>query len=233
MRYNMGSPFVCEMSWRKWTDFTKRQKVGVVEYKANNKTTNNMEIEQNIKEAFDACAKVRNEKAKLYGNAWRMVDYYTLVHITFNKLRCTKGAEKEVCTVIYNYSLFASVQYFCGIGILDELEDEAATIKQLVEEADNNIKNIVSKKSDVYCSEWMYCPKAFLADMMRLKITRLYHLKFHAPWQVKRGELYNEAITDALRDLGGYAILYLARTALDEEREKKAEKAKKADTQTV
>ena len=192
-----------------------------------------MEIEQNIKEAFDACAKVRNEKAKLYGNAWRMVDYYTLVHITFNKLRCTKGAEKEVCTVIYNYSLFASVQYFCGIGILDELEDEAATIKQLVEEADNNIKNIVSKKSDVYCSEWMYCPKAFLADMMRLKITRLYHLKFHAPWQVKRGELYNEAITDALRDLGGYAILYLARTALDEEREKKAEKAKKADTQTV
>lgn len=56
----MGSPFVCEMSWRKWTDFTKRQKVGVVEDKANNKTTNNMEIEQNIKEAFDACAKVRN-----------------------------------------------------------------------------------------------------------------------------------------------------------------------------
>lgn len=184
-----------------------------------------MEIEQNIKEAFDACKKIRNEKAKLYGNAWRMVDYYTLVHITFNKLRCTKGAEKEVCTAIYNYSLFASVQHFCGIGILDELEDEATTIKQLVEEADNNIKNIVSKKSDVYCSEWMYCPKVFLADMMRLKITRLYHLKFHAPWQVKRGELYDEAITDALRDLGGYAILYLARTALDEEREKKAQTA--------
>ena len=40
-----------------------------------------MQIEQNIREAFDACAKVRNEKAKLYGNAWRMVDYYTLVHI--------------------------------------------------------------------------------------------------------------------------------------------------------
>lgn len=191
-----------------------------------------MEIEQNIREAFDACEKVRNEKAKLYGNAWRMVDYYTLVHITFNKLRCTKEAEKEVFTAIYNYSLFASVQYFCGIGILDELEDEAATIKQLVEEADNNIKNIVSKKSDVYCSEWMYCPKVFLADMMRLKITRLYHLKFHAPWQVKRCELYYEAITDALRDLGGYAILYLARTALDEEREKKAKKEQTATTQT-
>ena len=190
-----------------------------------------MEIEQNIREAFDACEKIRDEKAKLYGNAWRMVDYYTLVHITFNKLRCTKGAEKEVCTAIYNYSLFASVQYFCGIGILDELEDEAATIKQLVEEADNNIKNIVSKKSDVYCSEWMYCPKVFLADMMRLKITRLHHLRFHVPWDVKRRELYNEAITDALRDLGGYAILYLARTALDEEREKKAKKEQTATTQ--
>lgn len=184
-----------------------------------------MEIEQNIREAFDACAKVRNEKAKLYGNAWRMVDFYTLVHITFNKLRCTKGAEKEVCTAIYNYSLFASVQYFCGIGILDELEDEAATIKQLVEEADNHLKNIISKKSDEYCSEWMYCPKSFLADMMRLKMTRLYHLKFYAPWYVKIGNLYDEAITDALRDLGGYAILYLARTALDEERAKKAQTA--------
>lgn len=190
-----------------------------------------MEIEQNIRESFDACAKVRNEKAKLYGNAWRMVDFYTLVHITFNKLRSTKETENDICTAIYNYSLFASVQRFCGIGILDELKDEAATIKQLVEEADNNIKNIVSKKTDEYCSEWMYCPKAFLADMMLLKVARLYHLKFYAPWQVKGRELYNEAITDALRDLGGYAILYLARTALDEEREKKAEKAKTATTQ--
>lgn len=219
------------MSWRKWTDFTKRQKVGVVEYKANNKTTNNMEIEQNIREAFDACAKVRNEKAQLYGNAWRMVDYYTLVHLSYNKLRSRDETEKDICTAIYNYSLFASVQRFCGIGTLDELKDEAATIKQLVEEADNNIKNIVSKKTDEYCSEWMYCPKGFLADMMCLKVTRLHHLKFHAPWQVKRGELYDEAITDALRDLGGYAILYLARTALDEEREKKAKKEQTATTQ--
>ena len=39
MRYKRGSPFVCEMSWRKWTDFTKKQKEGVVEDKANNKTT--------------------------------------------------------------------------------------------------------------------------------------------------------------------------------------------------
>lgn len=192
-----------------------------------------MEIEQNIKEAFDACAKVRNEKAKLYGDAWRMVDFYTLVHITFNKLRSTKGAEKDICTAIYNYSLFASVQHFCGIGAMDELEDEAATIKQFVEEAENHIKNIISKKSDEYCSEWMYCPKTFLADMMRLKIARLYHLRFHKPWDVKGGELHNEAIKDALRDLGGYAILYLARTALDKEREKKTEKAKTADTQTV
>ena len=127
--------------------------------------------------------------------------------------------------------MFASVQHFCGIGILDELKDEVATIKQLVEEADNNIKNIVGKKSDEYCSEWMYCPKVFLADMMSLKIARLHHLRFHVTWDVKRRELYNEAIEDALRDLGGYAILYLARTALDEEREKKAEKAKTATTQ--
>lgn len=191
-----------------------------------------MEIEQHIKEAFDACAKVRNEKAKLYGNAWRMVDYYTLVHLAYNKRRSREETEKDICTSIYNYSLFASVQHFCGIGILDELKDEAATIKQLVEEADNNIKNIASKKSDEYCSEWMYCPKAFLADMMHLKIARLYHLKFHARWNVKGGELYNEAIKDALRDLGGYAILYLARTALDEEREKKAKKEQTATTQT-
>lgn len=190
-----------------------------------------MEIEQNIKEAFDACAKVRNEKAKLYGNAWRMVDYYTLVHIIYNKLGSTKGTEKDICTAIYNYSLFASVQHFCGSGIMDELKDEEETINRLVEEADNHTRKILSKKEDEYNSEWMYCPKVFLADMMCLKVARLHHLKFHAPWQVKRGELYDEAITDALRDLAGYAILYLARTALDEEREKKAEKAKTADTQ--
>lgn len=223
MKYNMGSSFICEMSWRKWTDFTKRQKVGVVEYKANNKTTNNMEIEQNIREAFDACAKVRNEKAKLYGNAWRMVDYYTLVHLIYNKLRSRNETEKDICTAIYNYSLFASVQHFCGIGALGELKDEAATIKQLVEEADNNIKNIVSIKTDEYCSEWMYCPKAFLSDMMRLKVARLYHLKFRVLWYKVGGKGYNEAIADALHDLGGYAILYLARTALDEEREKNAQ----------
>lgn len=184
-----------------------------------------MQIEQNIREAFDACAKVRNEKAQLYGNAWRMVDYYTLVHIIYNKLRSSKETGKDICTAIYNYSLFASVQHFCGIGALDELKDEAASINRLVEEADSNIQNIVSKKTDEYCSEWMYCPLPFLADMMRLKVARLYHLRFHAPWQVKRGELCNGAITDALRDLGGYAILYLARLALDEEREKKADTA--------
>nr|DAJ36636.1 MAG TPA: Nucleotide modification associated domain 1 [Caudoviricetes sp.] len=188
-----------------------------------------MQIEQHIKEAFEACAKVREEKAQLYGNAWRMVDYYTLVHLSYNKLRSRDETEKDICTAIYNYSLFASVQRFCGIGALDELKDEAATIKQLVEEADNNIKNIVSKKTDEYCSEWMYCPKAFLADMMRLKVARLYHLRFRVLWHKVRGKGYSEAITDALRDLGGYAILYLARTALDEEREKKAEKAKTAD----
>lgn len=188
-----------------------------------------MEIEQNIKEAFDACAKVRNEKAQLYGNAWRMVDYYTLVHLIYNKLMSRGGTAKDVCIAVYNYSLFASVQHFCGTGILDELKDEAATIKQLVEEADNNIKNIVSKKSDEYCSEWMYCPISFLGGMMLLKVARLYHLKFYAPWQVKVRELYDEAITDALRDLAGYAILYLARTALDEEKAKKAQtKAPKA-----
>ena len=188
-----------------------------------------METEQNIREAFDACEKVRNEKAKLYGNAWRMVDYYTLVHLIYNKLMGRGGTAKDVCIAVYNYSLFASVQHFCGIGILDELEDEATTIKQLVEEADNYTRKILSKKDVVYYSEWMYCPITFLGGMMLLKVARLYHLKFYAPWQVKGRELYDEAITDALRDLGGYAILYLARTALDEEKAKKAQtKAPKA-----
>ena len=104
---------------------------------------------------------------------------------------------------------------------MEELKDEEETINRLLEEADNNIKNIVSKKTDEYCSEWMYCPMTFLGGMMLLKVARLHHLRFYAPWQVKGRELYAEAITDALRDLGGYAILYLARTALDEEREKK------------
>lgn len=176
-----------------------------------------------IVQAFDACAKVRNEKAQLYGNAWRMLDYYTLVHIINNKLGSTKGIEKDICTAIYNYSLFASVQHFCGSGIMDELKDEEETINRLVEEADNHTRKILGKKEDEYNSEWMYCPKDFLADMMRLKVARLHHLKFHAPWQVKRGELYDEAITDALRDLGGYAILHLARTALDEEKAKKVQ----------
>lgn len=191
-----------------------------------------MEIEQNIREAFDACARVRNEKAKLYGNAWRMVDYYTLVHLIYNKLMSRGGTAKDVCIAVYNYSLFASVQHFCGSGILDELKDEVATIKQLVEEADNHTRKNLSKKDDAYCSEWKYCPISFLGGMMLLKVARLYHLKFYAPWQVKGRELYNEAIEDALRDLGGYAILYLARMALDEEREKKAKKEQIATTQT-
>ena len=190
-----------------------------------------MEIEQNIREAFDECAKVRKEKAKLYGNAWRMVDYYTLVHLSYNKLRSREETEKDICTAIYNYSLFSSVQHFCGIGTLDELKDEAASINRQVEEADNHIKNIISKKTDEYCSEWMYCPKSFLADMMRLKIARLYHLRFRVLWHKVGGKGYNEAITDALHDLAGYAILYLARTALDEERAKKAKTANKAPKQ--
>lgn len=191
-----------------------------------------MQIEQNIKEAFEACAKVRNEKAKLYGNAWRMVDYYTLVHIIYKKLHSRKETAKDICTAVYNYSLFASVQHFCGSGAMDELKDEAATIKQLVEEADNHTRKILSKKDDEYCSEWMYCPITFLGGMMLLKVARLHHLRFHVPWDVKGRELHHKAITDALLDLGGYAILYLARTALDEDKAKKAQtKAPKAPKQ--
>lgn len=191
-----------------------------------------MEIEQNIREAFDACAKVRNEKAQLYGNAWRMVDYYTLVHIIYNKLHSRKGTEKSICIAVYNYSLFASVQSFCGSGDMDELKDEEEMVNRLVEEADTQIRKVLRKKEDEYCSEWMYCPKAFLSDMMRLKVARLYHLKFRVLWCKGGGKGYNEAITDALRDLGGYAILYLARTALDEEKAKKTQtKAPKASKQ--
>ena len=107
-----------------------------------------MEIEQNIKEAFDACAKVRTEKAQLYGNAWRMVDYYTLVYIIYDKLHSGTETEKDIFTAVYNYSLFAYVQHFCGYGILDELKDEEGEINRLVEEADNHIKHILSKKVD-------------------------------------------------------------------------------------
>nr|DAR57992.1 MAG TPA: Nucleotide modification associated domain 1 [Caudoviricetes sp.] len=188
-----------------------------------------MQIEQHIKEAFDACAKVREEKARLYGNAWRMVDYYTLVHIIYNKLHSRKGTEKSICIAVYNYSLFASVQSFCGSGDMDELKDEEEMVNRLVEEADTQIRKVLRKKEDEYSSEWMYCPKAFLTDMMRLKVARLHHLRFHASWYVKGHGLHNEAITDALHDLAGYAILYLARTALDEEKAKKTQtKAPKA-----
>lgn len=188
-----------------------------------------MEIEQNIREAFDACAKVRKEKAKLYGNAWRMADYYTLVRIIYNKLNSRKGTEKSICIATYNYSLFASVQSLCGSGAMDELKCQEEMINRLVEEADTQIRKVLCKKSDEYCSEWMYCPKAFLADMMRLKVARLHHLRFHASWYVKGHGLHNEAITDALYDLAGYAILYLARTARDEEKAKNAQtKAPKA-----
>jgi hypothetical protein len=183
-----------------------------------------MEIEQNIREAFDACAKVRKEKARLYGNAWRMVDYYTLVHIIYNKLGGKKETAKDICTAIYNYSLFASVQSFCGSGIMDELKDEEETINRLVEEADNCIKSLLSKKEDEYSSEWMYCPKDFLPDMIRLKVARLHHLRFHAPRHLTRHQLRCEAQKDALHDLAGYAILYLARLALDEQNLKLLEK---------
>lgn len=192
-----------------------------------------MQIEQHIKEAFDACAKVREEKARLYGNAWRMVDYYTLVHLIYNKLGSTKGTEKDICTAVYNYSLFASLQYIFGPGAMDELKDEAASKYRQVEEADNHIKNILSKKENEYSSEWMYCPKPFLSDMMRLKVARLYHLRFRvAPIYSKDFITRNKAIQDALHDLGGYAILYLARLALDEEKAKKTQtKAPKAPKQ--
>lgn len=182
-----------------------------------------MEIEQNIREAFDACAKVRNEKAQLYGNAWRMVDYYTLVHIIYNKLNSRKETAKSICIAIYNYSLFASVQSFCASGIMDELKNEEETINRLVEQADNCIKNLLSKKEDEYSSEWMYCPKDFLTDMMLLKVARLHHLRFRVhPHEVEK-MAYDEATADALHDLAGYAILYLARLALDEQNLKQLE----------
>lgn len=191
-----------------------------------------MEIEQNIKEAFDACAKVRNEKAQLYGNAWRMVDYYTLVYIIYDKLHSgtETETEKDIFTAVYNYSLFAYVQHFCGYGILDELKDEEGEINRLVEEADNHIKNILSKKVDKYKWDWMYFPIWLFADMMNLKVARLHHLRFRVPWHKKIKEEHNEAIKDALPDLAGYAILCLARLAIDEE---KAKNAKTTDTQAL
>ena len=160
-----------------------------------------------------------------------MVDYYTLVHIIYNKLGSKKETAKDICTAVYNYSLFASVQSFCGSGIMDELKDEEETINRLVEEADNCIKDLLSKKEDEYSSEWMYCPKAFLTDMMLLKVARLHHLRFRLhPHEVEK-KAYDKATADALHDLAGYAILYLARTALDEERAKKAKTANKAPKQ--
>lgn len=191
-----------------------------------------MEIEQNIREAFDACAKVRNEKAKLYGNEWRMVDYYTLVRIIHNKLGSTKETAKDICTAVYNYSLFACAQLLFTNASLDELtKEEDAIVKLFLDEKENCIKNILSRKDEEYNSVWMHCPKPFLSDMMRLKVARLHYLRFRAQWHEGGRKAQDKATTEALHDLAGYAILYLARTALDEEREKKAKKEQTATTQ--
>ena len=176
-----------------------------------------MKIEQNIREAFDACAKVRNEKAKLYGNAWRVAHFYTLVNMIRYKMGSVSPYEgedldqqREVFTAAYNYALFAFVQYCNCPEELHVLKEEEPYIAEAVAGLDSEVRELVAQRSAEYGDAWMCCPLFCLSDTIDIKIARISHLYFRAT----KDEECSTAILDALRDIAGYTILCRARVEM-------------------
>ena len=187
-----------------------------------------------IKQAFDACEKVRNKKAQLYGHSWRLAHYYTIINIIYSKLNATSTSsddwdESMTGTLIatYNYAIFALIQSEIGVCNLYDLYNEGDRVMEKVWRIDEEIKAMLPYKDRGYQSAWILCNFDYLFELILIKIARIQYLR-----EAMLGSddiSQQEALKDAFVDIAGYAILCLARMDLDEEKD--AEKADIAATQ--
>lgn len=176
-----------------------------------------MEIEQHIEQAFDACAKVRTEKAQLYGHSWRLADYYTILNIIYSKLNALEKSSEysyesmiETLIATYNYAIFGHVQSEFELCTLYELSEEHDRVTEEVEKMNEEIKATLTHKDQGYKSAWINCDFDYLFELILIKIARIQHLKetIQGSDDISREEA---ALKDAFVDIAGYAILCLAR----------------------
>lgn len=98
-----------------------------------------------------------------------------------------------------------------------------------VEKMNEEIKATLTHKDQGYKSAWIDCDFDYLFELILIKIARIQHLRetIQGSDDISREEA---ALKDAFVDIAGYAILCLARLAIDEE---KAKNAKTTDTQAL
>lgn len=170
-----------------------------------------------IKQAFGECAKVRTEKAQLYGHSWRVADYFTILNIIYSKLNAvTRSSEDwyesttETLIATYNYAIFALVQSEIGACNLYDLYNEGDRATEEVEKMGEEIKATLTYKDQGYKSAWIDCDFDYLFELILIKIARIQHLRetIQGNDDISREEA---ALKDAFVDIAGYAILCLAK----------------------
>lgn len=194
--------------------------------------------EQHIKEAFEACAKVRKEKAELYGHSWRMAYYYTLINIIYYKAKVAiknpqdYNARKESLIATYNYAIFAKLQYEVGECELHELAKEKEAVTSAIEMEETKIKNTLAQKIQEYSDAWKHCDFDYLHELIFVKIARIHSLRAFDLEDEDNLEP-EHAMRDAFSDIAGYAILCLARLSLDAEKQKQNKQVETTDTKVL
>lgn len=196
---------------------------------------------QFIDKAFEMCAKARKEEENLCGHSWRLADYFTIVNIIYNKAHAAvrdkfvyEMSIDETFILVYNYAVFAKLQYEKGRLQLPELtEKKECTIKQ-IEIAENGIKDVLLERNLQYWNAWTRCDFRFFYDLIFVNIARIFNLRETMLTENDTDfDCIDFHIRDAFLDLAGYAILVLARLALDEEKARKGTNVLKASKSTL
>ena len=191
--------------------------------------------EQHIKEAFEACAKVRKGKAELYGHSWRLANYYTLVNIIYYKAKAAIEkpwnyyARKEALIATYNYAIFAKLQYDEGACELHELAEDKEAVTKAVERIETWLKRFLIEKNREYSHTWEHCDFDYLHELIFVKIARIHSLRAFDLEDEDNLEP-EHAMRDAFSDIAGYAILCLARLAIEAEKQKQNKQVETTDT---
>lgn len=187
--------------------------------------------QQFIDNAFEMCAKARKEEENLYGHSWRLADYFTIANIIYNKAHAAVRDKfvygmsiDETFILVYNYAVFAKLQYEKGrLQLLELTEKKEGTIKQ-IEIIENGIKDVLLDRNLRYGNAWTRCDFRFFYDLIFVNIARIFNLRETMLTENDTDfDCINFYIRDAFLDLAGYAILALARLALDEGKEEKAQ----------
>ena len=187
--------------------------------------------QQFIDKAFEMCAKARKEEENLYGHSWRLADYFTIVNIIYNKAHAAvrdhfeyETSIDETFILVYNYAVFAKLQYEKGrLQLLELTEKKERTIKQ-IEIAENGIKDVLLERNLQYWNGGTRCDLRFFYYLFDFNIARIFNLSETMLTENDTDfDCIDFHIRDAFLDLAGYAILVLARTVLDEEKAKNAQ----------